>query len=77
MGGFKYPPFSIGVIIWNIKDVGEIHTAKYIFVCALCPNYILPDMRFIYVQREYTDREGNKATELAKAHAYHRVEGSK
>ena len=31
-------------------------------------------MRYIPIEREFKDKEGNKATEWAKAHAYHRIE---
>ena len=44
------------------------------YVCALCKKTILPGARYIYITREYKDKNGNKATELAKAHAYHRIE---
>jgi len=39
----------------------------------LCPKSILPGMWWKYIEEIYTDRNGNKATRLAKVHAYHKV----
>ena len=59
---------------WNIKD--EIYTAQQRYFCSWpgCKQSIFPGMEWIYIWREHKDKKGHKATELAKAHAWHRIE---
>jgi len=62
--------------LWSIKKLNETFTADQVYVCAWpeCRNYILPGMQWKYIWRECKDSKGHKGTELAKAHAYHRIE---
>ena len=49
----------------------DVYIATNSHICAICGRVILPGMQYKHIQREYADKEGNKAIEWAKVHTWH------